>query len=161
MWRSHPEATSVIIALGLSDGRVQIESISGATPARLLNTHDAEAGYPVSDISLNSDGRMVAAAWGLGVVARRWNVDEGTSIGRPLVSELAAELVLYADDVLHPAGGAVQSFDPMTSEPTSEPRLIPGGGETGARLTSAGAHLQVVGAGHRRARGQRRSSNYH
>ena len=139
------DAEHDIIALGLSDGRVQIESISGATPARLLDAPDA--GDPVRDISLDSDGRMVAAAWGLGVVARQWNLDEDISIGRPLATELTAELVLYADDVLHTAGGALQTFDPTTGEPTGAPRVIPGGVETGARLTSAGPYLRVVGAG--------------
>ena len=55
--------------------------------------------------------------------------------------------MLYADDVLHTAGGALQTFDPTTAEPIGAPRTIPGGVLTGTRLMSAGPYLQVVGAG--------------
>ena len=139
------DAEHDVIALGLTDGRVQVESISGAAPAKVLDA--PTAGAPVRDISLSPDGRMVAAAWGAGVVPRQWNLEEGTSIGRPLATPLAAELVLYADDVLHTAGGSLQTFDPTSGEATGAPRVIAGGLLTGARLTSAGPYLQVVGGG--------------
>jgi DNA-binding SARP family transcriptional activator/WD40 repeat protein len=142
------DAEHDVVALGLIDGRVQIESISGASPPRLLDAHDDEGEDAVSDVSLNSDGRMVAASWGSGVVARQWDLDADTSIGQPLVTELPADLVLYADEVLHVVGiEALQSFDPPSGEPIGEPRLIAGGIRNGSRLTSAGPYLQVVGAG--------------
>lgn len=142
------DAEHDVVALGLIDGRVQIESITGASPARLLHALGEEGGDPVKDISLNSDGRMVAAAWGLGTVAQQWDLDVDVSVGQPLVTELTPELVLYADEVLHIAGlDGFQSFNPLSREPIGEPRMIPGGVSGGSRLTSAGPYLQLVDFG--------------
>jgi WD40 repeat protein len=161
------DAEHDVVALGLIDGRVQIESITGASPARLLDAPDDERDDPVRDVSINSDGRMVAATWGRGVVARQWDLAADTSIGQPLVglrntdpTALSAELVLYADGVLHTAGigsegfffppkvsTLFQSFDPPSGEPVGDHRVIPGGVSSGSRLTSAGPYVQLVGGG--------------
>ncbi len=138
-----------VVALGLSDGRVQIESITGASSTRLLIAEGADGAITdrVTDVSLSPDGQRVAGAWGLEVVARQWALDAEADRGQPLATTLTAAVVLYADDVLYMAADQLQAFDPNSGNAIGQPRPLPGALETGNRLVSAGPHLQVVGAG--------------
>ncbi len=138
-----------IVALGLDNGRVQIEQIDGPGPATTLqpaaeNDPVAEA---VTDISLSPDGRRVAAAWGNGHTAQQWDLQTGSTVGEALSRNRHAQLVLYADDVLYTAADRLQSFDPDSGEPIGEAHQIAGGVDGDMRMVANESGLRIVGLG--------------
>ena len=129
-----------LLALGLADGRIQLHGLIDQDLDRVIAPTDAKGEAiedSVTDIAIRGDGRVFAAAWGLGADVQQFETTTGSESLR--LDESSRSVVLgYDGDVLHTAFLEVWSFDSETGDPIfSEP-------VSGTRGLQPGADLVVV-----------------
>ncbi|MDY7100727.1 MAG: BTAD domain-containing putative transcriptional regulator [Actinomycetota bacterium] len=139
-----------VIGLGRTDGVVRLRGI--ADPSLDRDLRDGLDGA-VTDLAFRADGGLVAGAASFSHPARQWDTRTGALVGPELWSQpddddngVGPTSVAYVDDRLHGGSEVIESFDPITFEPSGSPIRLPSNLLAGGLLERSGPSELTIAA---------------